>query len=326
MTRIRLRPEPAGADLLALEEPPDWAKVFGVDGPLELEIGCGAGGFALEYARRNPAVRYVAFEWRKKYAREVLAPRPEARPPQPPGDRGRRALEVPRIFAPGLARGDSPPVPRPLVEARPPASAPSCSPTSPACCRRSLAPAGASTCAPTWRSAPAQMLAVLEERRLRATRWGRASSTRTTRTRCPPRASAATWSPGSRSIARGCASRGAESDRGYAQRLRCPPRRKTLEMARRGDDPRQRRRAGCILIADDDHGVVNARARGAGSSLRYRFVEAYDGSPGAHRAPPAPPRPPADGRRDARPGRRRGLPHRQGQPGRERASASSRSS
>jgi tRNA (guanine-N7-)-methyltransferase len=71
MSRIPLRPTPAGAELLGLKAPPDWTAVFGFDGPLELEIGCGAGGFALEYCRRSPGVRYVAFEWRKKYAREV---------------------------------------------------------------------------------------------------------------------------------------------------------------------------------------------------------------------------------------------------------------
>jgi tRNA (guanine-N7-)-methyltransferase len=71
MTRVPLRPEVAGADLLLLKSPPDWKAFFGGEGPLELEIGCGAGGFALEYCRRNPHVRYVAFEWRKKYAREV---------------------------------------------------------------------------------------------------------------------------------------------------------------------------------------------------------------------------------------------------------------
>jgi tRNA (guanine-N7-)-methyltransferase len=69
--RIPLRPEPAGADIASLTQPPDWVEFFGGDGPLELEIGCGAGGYALEYCRRNPTVRYVAFEWRKKYAREV---------------------------------------------------------------------------------------------------------------------------------------------------------------------------------------------------------------------------------------------------------------
>ncbi|HET9449666.1 MAG TPA: tRNA (guanine-N7)-methyltransferase, partial [Aggregicoccus sp.] len=41
--------------------------------PLELEIGSGAGGHALEYCRRNPGVRFVAFEWRKKYARDTKA-------------------------------------------------------------------------------------------------------------------------------------------------------------------------------------------------------------------------------------------------------------
>lgn len=71
MSRISLRPQPVGDDLYRLEAPPDWKAVFGFDGPLELEIGCGAGGFALEYCRRFPHVRFVAFEWRKKYAREV---------------------------------------------------------------------------------------------------------------------------------------------------------------------------------------------------------------------------------------------------------------
>jgi len=66
-----MRPDPAGPELVGLEAPPDWDQVFGFAGPLELEIGCGAGGFALEYARRHPRVRYVAFEWRKKFAREV---------------------------------------------------------------------------------------------------------------------------------------------------------------------------------------------------------------------------------------------------------------
>lgn len=71
MSRIPLRPEPAGAELLDLQAPPDWAQVFGRKAPLELEIGCGAGGFALEHCRRHPELDYVAFEWRKKYAREV---------------------------------------------------------------------------------------------------------------------------------------------------------------------------------------------------------------------------------------------------------------
>ena len=66
-----LRSEPAGRDLAELLTPPDWASVFARQGPLELELGSGAGGFALAYAALHPEVSYVAIEWRKKYAREV---------------------------------------------------------------------------------------------------------------------------------------------------------------------------------------------------------------------------------------------------------------
>jgi tRNA (guanine-N7-)-methyltransferase len=99
--RPLLRPDPVGQDLVGLRSPPDWDVVFGFSGPLELEIGCGAGGFALEYCRRHPNVRYVAFEWRKKFAREVQ---------HRAGARGLRNLrvveadarqEVPHLFAPG---------------------------------------------------------------------------------------------------------------------------------------------------------------------------------------------------------------------------------
>jgi tRNA (guanine-N7-)-methyltransferase len=72
MSRIPLRPEKAGQEIASLTAPPIWATIFGDDaGPFELEIGCGAGGFAVEHCRRHPLTRYVAFEWRKKYAREV---------------------------------------------------------------------------------------------------------------------------------------------------------------------------------------------------------------------------------------------------------------
>lgn len=102
MTRFNLRPEPVGQDIARQQAPPDWDALFGFSGPLELEIGCGLGGFALDYAARNPHVRYVAFEWRKKFAREVQA-RAELR-----GLKNLRAVEadarevVPRIFAPGM--------------------------------------------------------------------------------------------------------------------------------------------------------------------------------------------------------------------------------
>ncbi len=66
-----MRSEPAGRAFTELLTPPDWASVFGRPGPLELELGSGAGGFALAYTALHPAVNYVAVEWRKKYAREL---------------------------------------------------------------------------------------------------------------------------------------------------------------------------------------------------------------------------------------------------------------
>jgi tRNA (guanine-N7-)-methyltransferase len=101
MARPRLLPDPVGLKLMNLEAPPDWDAEFGFSGPLELEIGSGAGGHALEYCRRNPGVRFVAFEWRKKYARDTQA-RGEKM-----GLKNLRVLEadaravVPRLFAEG---------------------------------------------------------------------------------------------------------------------------------------------------------------------------------------------------------------------------------
>jgi tRNA (guanine-N7-)-methyltransferase len=66
-----LRPEPAGQAFSELLTPPDWTAVFGREAPLELELGSGAGGFALAYTTLHPEVDYVAIEWRKKYAREL---------------------------------------------------------------------------------------------------------------------------------------------------------------------------------------------------------------------------------------------------------------
>ncbi|MGO9066948.1 MAG: tRNA (guanosine(46)-N7)-methyltransferase TrmB [Myxococcaceae bacterium] len=95
-----LRPEPAGRAFTELLVPPDWASIFGRGGPLELELGSGAGGFALAYAALHPDVNFVAIEWRKKYAREVEH-RARSR-----GLSNLRVVEadarvvVPRLFAP----------------------------------------------------------------------------------------------------------------------------------------------------------------------------------------------------------------------------------
>src|SRR5215469_1444172 len=96
-----LRPEPAGAEFLTLLTPPDWSAVFGGPGPLELEIGSGGGVFERGYAACHPGRRFVAIEWRKKYARE-LEHRAHAR-----GLSNLRVVEadaravIPRLFAPG---------------------------------------------------------------------------------------------------------------------------------------------------------------------------------------------------------------------------------
>ncbi len=101
MARPRLLPDPVGLKFVNLEAPPDWDAEFGFSGPLELEIGSGAGGHALEYCRRNPQARYLAFEWRKKYARDTLNRGEKL------GLKNLRVIEadaravVPRIFASG---------------------------------------------------------------------------------------------------------------------------------------------------------------------------------------------------------------------------------
>src|SRR6266852_7018581 len=52
MGRVSLQPDPVGQEFVGRTTPPDWTEVFGFDGPLELELGAGMGGFALAYAAR----------------------------------------------------------------------------------------------------------------------------------------------------------------------------------------------------------------------------------------------------------------------------------
>lgn len=100
--RIKIRPTAAGSELIGLPKPPDWVEVFkGATGPLELEIGCGAGGFALEHCKRNPSIRLVAFEWRKKYAREVAHRAEKHGLTNLKVIEGDARTEVPRLFTPG---------------------------------------------------------------------------------------------------------------------------------------------------------------------------------------------------------------------------------
>jgi tRNA (guanine-N7-)-methyltransferase len=105
MGRSPLHPDAAGRDLLRGGGPLQWDEAFGFHGPLELEIGCGAGGFALEHARRHPSTRLVALEWRKKFAR-LVEQRAKAQ-----GLRNLKVIEadarivVPRLFGKGSLQG-----------------------------------------------------------------------------------------------------------------------------------------------------------------------------------------------------------------------------
>lgn len=47
-------------------DPMDW---FDSPGPLEIEIGCGKGGFLLSRAKANPDIRMLGIEWANKYYR-----------------------------------------------------------------------------------------------------------------------------------------------------------------------------------------------------------------------------------------------------------------
>ena len=54
----------------------DFSKVFGNNRPVELEIGCGKGGFICELAARNKGVNYLALE---KMRNVVLTPMEEVK-------------------------------------------------------------------------------------------------------------------------------------------------------------------------------------------------------------------------------------------------------
>jgi tRNA (guanine-N7-)-methyltransferase len=47
----------------------DFAAIFGNDRPVEMEIGCGKGGFLLDQARAHAERNYFGVEWANKYFR-----------------------------------------------------------------------------------------------------------------------------------------------------------------------------------------------------------------------------------------------------------------
>ncbi len=87
---------------LALDRLPDWRARFGAAADdLELEIGCGHGGYAIAFGRLRPGRALVGIEQRKKFAR-MVADKAAAR-----GHRNLLILQgdarilAPRLFAAG---------------------------------------------------------------------------------------------------------------------------------------------------------------------------------------------------------------------------------
>jgi tRNA (guanine-N7-)-methyltransferase len=60
-------PEAFVLDPFAIAGQVDFAAVFGNDNPVEVEIGCGKGGFVLGQARARADRNYVGIEWANKY-------------------------------------------------------------------------------------------------------------------------------------------------------------------------------------------------------------------------------------------------------------------
>ena len=56
-------------DVEAIEGPVDFGALFGNERPVELEIGCGKGGFLLRQARGHPERNYLGIEWANEFYR-----------------------------------------------------------------------------------------------------------------------------------------------------------------------------------------------------------------------------------------------------------------
>lgn len=56
----------------------DREAIFGREAPLEVDLGCGEGGFLMDRARNAPDVDFVGFEVRKRLVEQAMARRDEA--------------------------------------------------------------------------------------------------------------------------------------------------------------------------------------------------------------------------------------------------------
>jgi tRNA (guanine-N7-)-methyltransferase len=94
----------SGPDLapLALDRFPDWRARFGeAAGRLELEIGCGHGGYALAFGRLRPERALVGIEQRKKFAAMVAEKVTRRALPNVLVLQGDARLLAPRLFPAG---------------------------------------------------------------------------------------------------------------------------------------------------------------------------------------------------------------------------------
>jgi tRNA (guanine-N7-)-methyltransferase len=80
---------------------PEWARDFGRSAPLELEIGPGRGGFALDHAAAHPELDLVCIESRRSDCELIRARAARRRLANLVVLQGNAKLLVPRVFAPG---------------------------------------------------------------------------------------------------------------------------------------------------------------------------------------------------------------------------------
>lgn len=80
----------------------DWARIFGREASIEVEIGAGMGGFALGYAAARPELNLVAIEIRKKLAREIREKAEKRGLSNLFVLQGDAKVLLPRLFAPGM--------------------------------------------------------------------------------------------------------------------------------------------------------------------------------------------------------------------------------
>src|SRR4051812_29196235 len=84
---------------------PDWERDFGRKAPLELEIGPGHGGFALDYAAAHPEIDLVLIETRRADVELIRARAARRGLPNVVVFHGDAKLLLPRFFVPGSLGG-----------------------------------------------------------------------------------------------------------------------------------------------------------------------------------------------------------------------------